>query len=175
MILELLKKVITALDQRNISYMLSGSVAMNTYTVPRMTRDIDIVIHLKLSDIDKFAEIFSEGFYIYKEGIEEEVRRKGMFNIIDFQSGQKIDFIVRKDTDFHLTEFERRRTSEAYGFPVWIVSVEDLIISKLFWIQVLQSDTQMRDIQNLLEDNEVDLPYIHHWIKKLGLLTFGLL
>ncbi len=175
MLLELLKKVVSALELRNIPYMLSGSVAMNTYTVPRMTRDIDIVIHLNLSDIDKFAEIFDEGFYIYKEGIVEEVTRKGMFNIIDFKSGQKIDFIVRKNTPFHVLEFERRKRSEAYGFSVWIVSVEDLIISKLSWIQVLQSDTQMRDIQSLIEDNVLDAEYIQFWIKELDLKTFNLL
>ncbi len=66
---KLLKKVSEALEEREISYMLSGSLAMSTYTVPRMTRDIDIVINLKLSDVEKFTEIFHEGYYLYKEGI----------------------------------------------------------------------------------------------------------
>ncbi len=60
---------------------------MNVYTVPRMTRDIDIVINLQQSDIDNFAAIFKVGYYIHKEGLEEEVRRRGMFNVIDFESG----------------------------------------------------------------------------------------
>ena len=44
MILELLEEVCNKLEEINIPYMLSGSLAMNVYTVPRMTRDIDIVI-----------------------------------------------------------------------------------------------------------------------------------
>jgi len=31
--------------------MLSGSVALSVYTIPRSTRDFDFVIHLKLKDI----------------------------------------------------------------------------------------------------------------------------
>ena len=99
---KLLKKVSEALEEREISYMLSGSLAMNSYAVPRMTRDIDIVINLQQTDIEKFIEIFQEGFYLHKESIQEEVRRRGMFNIIDFEGGEKIDFIIRKNTEFHL-------------------------------------------------------------------------
>ena len=175
MILELLKKVTTSLDQRKIEYMLSGSVAMNVYTVPRMTRDIDIVVHLKISDLDKFSEIFEKGYYLNKDGIREEIQRNGMFNIIDLKSGQKIDFIIRKNTPFHIQEFERRKQTEAYGFPVWIVSPEDLIISKLIWIQQIQSNTQINDIKNLLEDNQIDKTYLLKWISELKIKTFNIM
>ena len=175
MLFKLLQKVTIALDARSIPYMLSGSVAMNVYTVPRMTRDIDIVINLQMPDVDKFAEIFKEGYYMHKEGLEEEIRRRGMFNVIDFDFGQKIDFMVRKNTEFHLAEFERRKRVEAFGFPVWIVSIKDLILSKLIWIQQIQSDTQMRDIKNLLQDSEVDQFYLSDWIKRMNLETFNLI
>lgn len=39
MILSLLNKVAKELDHYKIPYMLSGSVAMGTYTLPRMTMD----------------------------------------------------------------------------------------------------------------------------------------
>ena len=105
MILKLLKQVTQSLNENKIPYMLSGSVAMNIYTIPRMTRDIDIVINLKLEDIEMFAKIFKDGFYLYKEGIETEIKRRGMFNVIDFDSGLKIDFIIRKNTNFHINEY----------------------------------------------------------------------
>ncbi len=65
----LLKTVSEALEARNIPYMLSGSLAMSTYAVPRMTRDIDIVVNLQLRDVERFSEIFGEGFYIHKAGL----------------------------------------------------------------------------------------------------------
>ena len=44
---EVLKEVCRRLEAADISYMLTGSVAANFYAVPRMTRDIDIVIEVK--------------------------------------------------------------------------------------------------------------------------------
>ncbi len=40
--LEVLKMVAKRLESRNIPYMITGSVAMNFYAVPRMTREIDM-------------------------------------------------------------------------------------------------------------------------------------
>ena len=41
---EVLKIVVARLETAGIQYMLTGSLAANFYTTPRMTRDIDIVI-----------------------------------------------------------------------------------------------------------------------------------
>ena len=41
---ELLKKITGSLEEKGISYMVSGSLALNVYSVPRMTYDIDLVI-----------------------------------------------------------------------------------------------------------------------------------
>ncbi|MEX0720545.1 MAG: DUF6036 family nucleotidyltransferase [Balneolaceae bacterium] len=175
MIIDLLKQVSKQLDDKGFEYMLSGSLAMNIYTTPRMTRDIDIVINLNNPDISKFVEIFRNGFYLYEEGIETEIKNRGMFNIIDNTSGVKIDFIIRKNSKFHLNEFKRRKKVSYFGFDVWVVSKEDLIISKLKWIQDLQSDTQLNDIKNLLSIDDMDREYVKYWCEELNLQTYGVL
>lgn len=175
MILELLRKVCKSLEQLEIPYMVSGSLAMNTYTVPRMTRDLDIVVNLQVGDFEKFVGMFKEGFYLYEEGVKVEIEQRGMFNAIDYESGYKIDFIVRKDTEFHIHEFSRRKRTQTFGFEFWVVSLEDLILSKLKWIQVIQSEIQLNDIKNLLRNEAVDMDYLHFWIDKLNLKTFELI
>jgi hypothetical protein len=175
MIQELLKYICEELNKHNIEYMLSGSIALLTYSTPRMTRDIDIVINLKNEDAIAFKSIFTDNFYYNNETIDKEIQHKGMFNIIDQNSGFKLDFIVRKNTPFRKKEFERRQLIDDFGFPCWIVSKEDLILSKLIWIQELQSDTQKTDIRHLLDSEEIDSRYLNHWIKELNLNTFGLL
>lgn len=45
--LEVLRKVVEKLCDLDIEYMLSGSVAMNFYGQPRMTRDFNIVIVIR--------------------------------------------------------------------------------------------------------------------------------
>ena len=174
MLTELLKEVVTALEKRNIPYMLSGSLAMSAYSVARMTRDIDIIIDLNIEDIDSFCAIFETDFYLHKPGVMEEVKRRGMFNAIDRRSGYKIDFVVKKNIGYRKVEFERKIRSKVFGFETWMVSPEDLIISKLIWIQELQSEKQLDDIKNLMESNSLDLSYMRKWMAELELKTFNI-
>ncbi len=66
MILKLLKRVTSLLENKNISYMLSGSIALNNYAIPRMTMDIDIVISLHEENLQDFLSIFDEKYYIMR-------------------------------------------------------------------------------------------------------------
>jgi hypothetical protein len=175
MIGKLLNRITKALDDAEIPFMVSGSMALIVYTVPRMTRDIDIVIELNRDDIGRFCAIFKEGFYIDPLTVAEEVQRKGMFNVIDFETGYKIDFMVKKNEYYRKVEFDRRVKGVVMGCETWLVTLEDLVISKLVWIQELQSDRQISDIENLLENPNIDMPYIHYWCTEMNLNTYKLL
>ena len=48
--------------QGGLDYMLTGSLAMNYYAQPRMTRDIDVVVALKPSDVDSFTNLFAPDY-----------------------------------------------------------------------------------------------------------------
>jgi hypothetical protein len=89
--------------------------------------------------------------------------------------GYKIDFIIRKNSEYRQLEFSRRLRTDAYGFDVWIVSIEGLIISKIAWIQELQSDRQIDDIKNLLQNPIADRDYIRQWCQSLDFNTFNLI
>ncbi len=175
MILNLLSRVTTALDDNDIQYMLSGGLALNNYSIPRMTLDIDIVVELSDLNIEQFLSAFSENFYMDKETVRQETKRKGMFNIIDHQSGFKIDFILRKNTEYRISEFKRRQKTKINDLEIWIVSIEDLVISKIEWIQTYQSDKQIDDIRSLMANPEIDKNYVIEWCKKLNLKTFNLI
>jgi hypothetical protein len=64
---------------------------------------------------------------------------------------------------------------EFFGKTIYVVSPEDLIISKLIWIQDLQSSVQMEDIKNLILFDTLDWAYIDLWVGKLRLNSFNLL
>ena len=175
MILDLLKRITKSLEIKNISYMLSGSIALNEYAVPRMTMDIDFVIELHKENLNDFLSIFDKNYYLNKNVAREETKKRGMFNIIDFETGLKIDFILRKDTEYRKHEFQRRKKTKIQDYSVWIVSPEDLTISKFEWIQQLKSEKQILDIKNLLANPEIDKKYIKNWCNKLNLNTFNIL
>ncbi|MCW3093024.1 MAG: hypothetical protein JWP81_4093 [Ferruginibacter sp.] len=173
MIIDTLHSVIDKLNEIEIPYMLSGSVAMSFYTVSRSTRDIDFVIYLKMEQVDRMEEIFA-GDYFNKESVIVEIKRNGMFNVILNSNGFKIDFILVKNDRFGKQEFERRKLIYDYGKPIYVVSLEDLIISKLIWIQELFSERQYTDIENMIIGNKLDEDYIKYWITELKLKTFDL-
>ncbi len=168
--LEVLKTVTERLNDSNTPYMISGSVAASYYSKPRMTRDIDIVVELAGSEVDKFTALFQKDFYADKEYIEKEVLRKGMFNLIHSQYAVKVDFIIRKDSEFQKTAFSRRKELLVENKPAWFISPEDLILAKLDWAKDSHSEMQLKDVRNLIKAvASLDIDYIKKWVSKLGL------
>lgn len=166
---DLIKELVKRLDTAGIPYMFTGSIAANFYTVPRMTRDIDIVIELKGDDADKLHSLFEKDFYADKDMILEAIRKEGMFNIIHYQSVFKIDFILRKNNSYRIEEFKRRKKITFEDAELYITSPEDLILSKLYWAKESMSELQLNDVRNLLKSvREVDEDYLKQWTDYLG-------
>lgn len=168
-------KITRVLDELNIEYMLSGSIAMSLYVIPRATRDFDLIVNIQETDIDAFVSHFRDGYYCDKEAVLDAVKRKSIFNIIDHASGFKADFVILKNLPFRLEEFSRKVQMEFYGRMIWVVSPEDLILSKIIWSQDTQSALQLEDIKNLLEVDALDMAYIRKWVTELQLNSFNLL
>ena len=168
--LEVPKIVTQRLNEANINYMVSGSIAANYYTVPRMTRDIDIVIELKRGDIDGFVSLFEDDFYANMEMITNEVSRRGIFNLIHSQYVLKVDFIVKKASAYQQAAFSRRKQVLIEQSFMWFVSPEDLVLSKLIWAKDSHSEMQLNDVRNLMQTvDNLDLKYIDYWISQLCL------
>ena len=64
--LEFVKQIASRLDSARIPYMMTGSMAMATYAVPRMTRDIDFVIECGPEDAARIATLFEDDCYVVK-------------------------------------------------------------------------------------------------------------
>lgn len=167
--LEVLEIVAKRLDGAGVTYMVSGSMALNFYAQPRMTRDIDVVVELSQKDVSRVVELFEEDFYCDAEEIREAVVRRRMFNLVHLESVVKIDFIVRKENAYRREEISRRRKLPADGYEVWVVAPEDLILSKLVWASESHSDFQLRDVRGLLHSvKQLDWPYLERWAGDLG-------
>ena len=168
--LDVLKTVTQRLNKMNIAYMVSGSIASSYYTVPRMTRDIDVVIELGQGEVDKFVSLFEGDFYTDKEMIKKEVLQQGMFNLIHNQYVIKIDFIVKRPSTYQEAAFSRRKEVLIDSNPMWFISPEDLVVSKLIWAKKSFSEMQLKDVRNLIETvDNLDLKYIDNWVSQLGL------
>jgi uncharacterized protein (DUF1499 family) len=166
---DIIKEVVKRLDEVGIHYMITGSIAANFYSIPRMTRDIDIVIELKKSNVERVYNAFEKDFYIDKDMVFDAVKRVGMFNVIHYEAVFKVDFIVRKNDQYNIEGFKRRKKVKVDDLEFYIASPEDLILSKLCWAKDGESDLQITDVKNLLKQTkELDEDYLARWAKYLG-------
>jgi hypothetical protein len=163
-----LRDVCARFDGGGISYMLTGSLAMSYYARPRMTRDIDLVVAFESVKIEQLTGRLGAEYHADAGAVAASLRSGRPWNIIHVPSVVKIDLIPRKDTAYRRAEFERRRRVELAGVPLWIVSIEDLILSKLEWSRESRSEQQRRDVALLLAA-PLDRAYLDQWAARLGL------
>ena len=167
---ELLAAIIAKLDTACIRYMLTGSAGMVVYTVPRMTRDVDLVIECDASDARRLTELFQDDWFVDEVSVRDAIRDKRSFNIIHKERFFKADLIMRKDTEFRRHEFSRRRRMRIDDWDVWVASAEDLILSKLQWSANGDSAFQLRDAKQMaMLVPELDWEYLRTWAERLGL------
>ncbi len=166
--IDIVRDISRRFEQINIPYMLTGSMAMNYYAQPRMTRDIDVVIAISPDDVGRVAALFRPDYYVSEENIRESIAHESIFNLIHQESVIKVDCIIRKNSEYRRMEFGRRQKISVLDFITFIVSKEDLIISKLSWAKESNSDVQLSDVRNLLATGYDDA-YLRHWTRELGL------
>lgn len=168
--IDIVRDISTRFEQGQIPYMLTGSMAMNYYAQPRMTRDIDVVIAIASNDVDRLAALFQPDYYVSEENIRESLAHESSFNLIHEKSVIKVDCIVRKGSEYGRLEFERRQKISILDFTTFIVSKEDLIISKLSWAKDSRSEIQLSDVRNLLGTG-YDAEYLTRWTRELKLVN----
>jgi hypothetical protein len=164
--LDVLRDVSGRLDAAGIAFMVTGSVAMNYYAQPRMTRDIDFVVSLNETHTEKFLSLFEGDYYFDRQHVLHAVSRRRMFNLVHYSAVIKVDFVVLKTDAYRQEEFARRRRISIGDFHTWIVSREDLILSKLFCSKDSKSEMQLSDVRNLL-GSDCDMNYLRSGAKTL--------
>lgn len=169
--LDIVHDVTRRLDALHLPFMLTGSMAMSYYAQPRMTRDIDVVVEVGDADVPGLMAAFQSDYYIDADRVREAIRHRSMFNVIHQASAFKIDFVIRKADEYRRLEFNRRPRVRIDHFETWIVSPEELILSKLVWSRQSRSEMQIRDVRSLLS-TPLDATYLEEWAVKLGVASF---
>lgn len=151
--------------------MITGSIASNLYGVPRMTFDADIVISTDLEKLRNFIEDIKGEFYVDLDTAKNALERRGMFNIIHYATGLKIDFIVKKEGLYYEEEFKRRKALTLLDKTLFFASAEDYILSKLLWAKMGSSEMQFHDAVGVakVQGDNLDYEYLSKFADILGI------
>jgi len=155
------KKVIIALNESEIDYVIIGGFAAIVYGRPRTTMDIDIIINLEPENrfaIKKLVNILSKyDLETYERDIMMALNEKSHFSIFDKATPLRIDAkgIYRKLDRIALVN---RRKIKVFGIEAWFEAPEDLIVAKLAYGSQQDIEDVIAVLVNLKD--QIDLEYL---------------
>ncbi len=169
---EAFRQAIEALEQSGIPYAVTGSWVLSAYGVLRATHDLDVVIAVAGGEAEKIVAVFpTPRYYADAIAIAEAIVRQSFFNVIDMETTLKIDFWPLKDDNYSQEQFRRRQRKPLADKLVWILTPEDIILAKLLWIKISDSERQWRDVESVwkIKRPELDLNYLRMWAARLSI------
>jgi len=172
---DLFELFVRPLNRAGLRYMISGSLASVHYGEPRLTMDVDLVMHISEPDLPQFARAFPAADYYVPpvEVMTVEIARptRGHFNLIHFATGQKADIYPSPRHPCWSWAWEHRRRARIGDDDVYFAPPEYVILWKLEFFREGGGDKHLRDIRGMLLVNRssIDLERVEQTAAKLGL------
>ena len=161
-------RIIAALNEAELDYMLVGSFSSMYYSFPRSTTDADFVIGTADFDIQSLSNSLGSEFKFDPQLSFETIGGSIKNEIQIVGSPFRIELFRLTDQPFDQVRFERRQKVTIAGDEVWIPTPEDVILQKLIWSRPQDKN----DVLGVIAVNyqELDQRYLQEWAKKLGLV-----
>jgi predicted nucleotidyltransferase component of viral defense system len=173
---EKLEKMISALEKDSISYALAGGLVANLYrNETRFTNDIDFAVILGTGDINLLENIFTS-FGLNSGRVREgdlanlPFRRRRKKTEVQMLVGRNpsnkeetgIDFLLKSipwvEEAVHRA---KNNTIEFSNFKIPALTLEDMIISKLYAIKNISRFKDLDDLEQfLLNHTKIDYAYL---------------
>ena len=166
-------RVVGALEQSKIPYMVTGAVVSSLQGEPRATHDIDIVVEIDPFKVKTLMDAFPEpDFFLQESAIRQAIEQHSMFNLLFIEEGLKVDFWILQNEPYDRERFRRRYTESFTGIDIAVSTPEDTILSKLLWAKKIGgSEKQFTDALRVYEVqySKLDLEYLRKWVVRLGI------
>jgi hypothetical protein len=164
---------VAPLESEGIRYLITGSVASSIYGEPRNTLDIDLVLLVEANQIPSLPRLFpEEDFYLPPAdviAIESRREAHGHFNIIHHNTGLKADMYLSRNHPALPWALENRRRVQTPSCEISIAPPEYVILHKLEFFRESGSQKHLRDIAGIIEQQELDQPFLDNMIRQLNL------
>jgi len=170
---DLIRSAVECLDRVGIEYAITGSVASAIHGEPVTTHDVDIVIRMTPAQARKLDADLPQRFYRSAERLVDVATRGGLVNLVDADTGLKVDLsVVEKNAFFDSVMRRRALTSFGEDAPSFVtVTPDDIILMKLLWRRDSRSEKQWRDALSVarVKGSSLEWKYLFEQAKALGI------
>ena len=173
--LEVTLVLVKVLERLGIPYLVGGSLASSLHGIPRATQDVDLVLDLRLDQVEALVAKLKDGFYIDADMIREAIRHGSCCNIIHLPTMLKLDLFIQGSDPLAREEMARRQpyTLPELGHTLYLASPEDVVLQKLLWFELGAgvSERQWKDALGVVkvQASSLDLGYLRRWATRCGI------
>lgn len=161
------------LEACGLRYLVGGSLASSLSGEPRSTLDVDIVVEMTASDVDRVVVALRDECDVDERAVARAVRERSSVNIFHRSSAIKVDLFIMGGSALDDEQMDRRQrvqvTADRY---LYAYTPEDILLQKLRWFRKGNevSDRQWRDVLGILlvQGNALDRTYLRDRAERLG-------
>jgi hypothetical protein len=137
--------LIEVLEPSGESYAFGGAVALAAWSEPRATADVDVVLWIELSRLDRAIQLIeSAGVALDWDAARAEAEERGMF--VGWAGAVRVDVFVPSISFYEEAEHHRVRTRIA-GHDTWVHSAEVLTVFKMLFFR----PKDLLDVERILQ------------------------
>ncbi len=161
-------RVLDVLHELEIPYVLVGAFSVNYYGLVRSTHDADFVAVFNRGQVTAIMEKLGESFRLDPQMSFESATGTTRYIVQYLGSPEaplQIEFFRLSDDEFDLQRFARRKQVQVLGRPAYLLTVEDVVVTKLRWYQALKRSKDKDDVRGVIavQGDCLDWDYIRRW------------
>ena len=163
-------RVIDALNQLGIPFMLVGSFSSNLYGIPRSTKDADFVVQLDPSKFQPLVAALTPEFDVDPQVAFETITSTTRYRMKHRATAFMVELFELSPDAHDQSRFARRAAITFAGRPAYAASAEDVVVTKLRWSLHGKRAKDVDDARNVLalQAGKLDLGYIRGWCDQHG-------
>ena len=141
---DVITAAVAALEEADITYAITGSIASGVHGEPLPSQNVDIAIRMTPDQAQILADKLPQRFYRSAEHLIKIAETGGLSNLIDTNTGLKVDLSVLERTSYYDLILARKILVpfSSDGRTFYTVTPEDIVLMKLLWRKDTQSQKQ---------------------------------